>query len=307
MHKTPMIRRRDLLAGMAAVPMAAALPGRAWALGSATAGEMDITVLSDGNLTLPLDFAFPDVPKDALTAALGDAGQPVDMLKPDCNITLVRHGDRVILFDVGAGPNFMPDAGSLPDSLADAGIDPSEVTDVVFTHAHPDHLWGLVDDFDELIFADAAYHMNRTEWDYWRADGTLEKTPEARKSFVVGAQNRFAFLEERINLFGYGDEVLPGIEAVDTSGHTPGHTSFALHSGGDSVMIIGDAVTNVAVSFAHPDWPSGSDQDPQQGIATRKALLDRLATDAMPIVGFHMPHPGLGRVETAGSAYRFIA
>ncbi|MCG8596092.1 MAG: MBL fold metallo-hydrolase, partial [Kiloniellales bacterium] len=196
-------------------------------------------------------------------------------------------------------------AGRLAESLEAAGIDPGEVTDVLFTHAHPDHLWGLLDDFDELAFAEADYHMARAEWDYWRADDTLANTPEVRKSFVVGAQNRMAVLEDRIRLFDHGDAVLPDVEAMDTSGHTPGHTSFVVHDDADAVTIIGDAILNSVVSFARPDWPTGSDQDPQKGVETRSALLDRLARERTRMIGFHLPHGGVGRVERKGTAYRF--
>lgn len=311
MVKNLELDRRQVLAGGAAlsVSLAAGLtfPGNARALGTSTLGTKELTILSDGNLLLPLDFAYPDVPREELLKLLSAATQPTDALKPDCNVTLLRDGDRLVLFDVGAGPNFMPSAGTLTDSLAEAGIEPGDITDVVFTHAHPDHLWGLVDDFDELIFANAAHHMNQVEWDYWRAEDTLEKTPEARKTFVIGAVNRFEFLDGKISLFNFGDEILPGIEAVDTAGHTPGHTSFAIHEGSESIMIIGDAISHVAVSFEHPEWPSGSDQDTALAITTRNRLLDRLVTDKMGVVGFHLPHPGIGRVEKAGTAYRFAA
>jgi glyoxylase-like metal-dependent hydrolase (beta-lactamase superfamily II) len=297
--------RRQLMKTGAGLVASIGLPVSAWTMGTSKIGTKELNVLSDGNLSLPLDFAFPDVPKAEIEKLLAEAGQPIDVLTPDCNVTLLRDGERLVLFDVGAGSNFMPSAGALGDSLAEAGIDPSDITDVVFTHAHPDHIWGLVDDFDELIFSNANYFMNSVEWDYWRSEDTLEKTPEARKTFVIGARNRFEYLEDRIQLFKFGEEVLPGIEAVDTSGHTPGHTSFAIHDGSESVMIIGDAVTNVAVSFQHPEWPSGSDQDVEAGIKARTTLLDRLASDKMGVVGFHMPHPGLGQVDKVGTAYRF--
>lgn len=298
--------RREVLklAGLAGV--AAAVPGRALALGEAALGAKSLTMMSDGNLVLPIDFVFGEVPREEVEKLLTAHGDPTDALRPDCNVTLLRDGERVVLFDVGSGPNFMASAGRLAESMAEAGIDPSEVTDVVFTHAHPDHLWGLVDDFDELVFADANYHINRVEWEFWRADDTLSKMPEARKTFVVGAQSRLEILEDRINLFDHGAEVLPGIEAVDTSGHTEGHTSFAVWDGSQSVMILGDAITSAAVSFARPDWPSGSDHDAARGAQTRVRLLDRLAGEQTQIIGFHLPHPGLGRVERDGGAYRYI-
>lgn len=303
-----LVKRRGVLAGLGAT---AVLPLGAFFAPSAVAdvelGSKTLTTVSDGNLVLPLDFAYPAVPRDDVVASLEAAGRPAERLEPPCNVTVLRDGDRVVMFDVGSGPNFMPSAGRLMESLDVAGISPGEVTDVVFTHAHPDHIWGLLDDFDDFVFPEAAYHINRAEWDYWRADDTLEKTPEARKSFVVGARNRFDALEDLINLFDYGDEVISGVEAVDTAGHTPGHTSFAVHDGGDSVMILGDAVTNAAVSFPHPEWPSGSDHDTEKGIATRVALLDRLASENSKLIGFHLPESGIGRAERAGSAYRFIA
>ncbi len=300
------IGRRTILKGAAATAAALlGLPRIAAATGSVAVGEGELTVVSDGHLVLPMSFAFPDVPRADLEALLSAAGLPLDRNEPDCNVTLLRRGDRLVLFDVGAGPNFMPTAGRLAESLSEAGIDPAEVTDVVFTHAHPDHLWGLLDDFDELVFPDAAYHMAAAEWDFWRAPGTLDAMPEERKTFVVGAQNRMAYIEDRIQLFDGGAELLPGVEAVATPGHTPGHTSFMIHGGAEPVFVTGDALTHVAISFARPDWPSGSDQDPDLGAKTRSALVDRLAADRARIVGFHLPHPGLGVVERDGAAYRF--
>ncbi|WP_193177367.1 MBL fold metallo-hydrolase [Oricola nitratireducens] len=300
--------RREALAvlGVAsALPFVPGMSGRAVA--DIALGSKTVTTVSDGNLVLPLDFAFPDVPREDLIALLEAAGLGTDAVEPPCNVTVLKDGDRVVLFDVGSGPNFMPSAGKILDNIDAAGIAPEDVTDVVFTHAHPDHIWGLLDDFDEFIFPEANYFINQVEWDYWRADDTLAKMPEARKTFVVGAQNRLAALEDVISFFNYGDEVLPGIEAIDTAGHTPGHTSFAIHDGSDSVTVIGDAATSAVISFAHPEWPSGSDQDTEMGIATRTKLLDRLAQEQTRFIGFHLPEGGIGRVEKDGTAYRFVA
>lgn len=299
--------RRKLLKGslaLAALSASAGFPriARSQALSTGTA---ELTVVSDGNLTLPMGFVFPDAPQEELEALLAENGMATEALTPDCNVTLVRTGDRLAIFDVGAGPNFMPTAGRLLDSLAEAGIDPAEITDVVITHAHPDHLWGLVDDFDELVFPEAAYHIGRTEWDFWSSPDAMSQVADDRQTFVVGAQNRFAFIEDRINLVDDGDEPLPGIEAVSTPGHTPGHMSFMVH-GGEPVLIVGDAVTNAVVSFAHPEWKTASDQDEDQGVSTRLALLDRLATDRARAVGFHFPHPGAGIVERRANAFRYV-
>lgn len=303
------LTRRTVLAGGFAVAGASlfGLPRPASAETSLSLGDHQITVFSDGHLTLPMNFILPDRSEAEIAALLEPHGLATDALTPDCNITLLKSGDRLVLFDVGSGTNFQPTAGELPAKLEEAGIDPSDITDVVLTHAHPDHLWGILDDFDDPLYPEASIWVPEAEWDYWRADDTLANMPEERKSFVVGAQTRFEAIEDQVAMIRPGQEVLPGVEAVDTAGHTPGHMSYVIHGGGDSVMVVGDAITNTVISFEKPGWASGSDQDREKGIATRKALLDRLAQEKTRLIGYHFPHPGNGRVEMAGDAYRFVA
>lgn len=308
MHETRRSFLQKLLALSAGtgLPIERLLAGEGPAVSRQDWASGELILLSDGHLQLPQSSLYPDsIDKAAMDQLLQSNGIVPDVQRPDCNITLWQIEDRNVLFDVGSGSQFMPSAGELVNSLEEAGIDPAEITDVVFTHAHPDHLWGLLDDFDDLMFPDAQYHMHEQEWNYWLADDTLSKTPEARKSFVAGAQNRLPLIQDNVRLFQWGEELLPGVEAVDTHGHTPGHTSFALHDGNDSLMVVGDALLNAVISFQQPSWVSGSDQNPDEGVATRLKLLDRLATDQTRIVGFHLPQPGLGRVERSGQSYRY--
>lgn len=305
--------RRQFLEGSLAITGALLLPaGIARAATSDRTlilpfGEGELRSLRDGNLTLPVSFIVPDsVDASERDDFLASHQLGPDTLTPDCNLTLWKTPERTILFDAGAGTQFDAGGGLLAESLAAAGTDPSEITDVVFTHAHPDHLWGILDDFDDIAFPDAQFHMPEIEWEYWVASDTLNKTPDARKSFVVGAQNRLSRIEGQIALFRWGDEVLPGVEAVDTHGHTPGHTSFMLHAGSHSMMVVGDALSNAAISFERPMWPSGSDQDRDAGIQTRRALLDRLAADKSMLLGYHLPSPGVGYVDRAGDAFKFV-
>ena len=149
--------------------------------------------------------------------------------------------------------------------------------------------------------------MAQAEWDYWYDPETVNKVPEDRQSFAVGAKRMMEAIEEKVSHFKPGEEVLPGIEAFDTPGHTPGHTSFVIRQGSDSLMVVGDVLTNAEYSFSHPDWEMGTDSDPAQGVAARKTLLDRLATDNTHLVGYHLPHPGTGRVEKKDAGFIFIA
>ncbi len=303
------LARRDVLrlAGAAGVVAASqVLACRALAIGRLTLGDAEIVTVNDGTLTLPMTYSYGDAPKAALVELLARNGMATDTLTPDCNVTILKRAGRLVVFDAGSGPNFMDTAGKLVENLGDAGIDPEDVTDVVFTHAHPDHIWGVTDDFDELVFANAQYHIGQEEYDFWSSHDALQAVSADRQNFVVGAQSRFEAIRDRLGFLKAGAEVLPGVEAVATPGHTPGHMSYIIHAGADQLVVTGDAITQSIVSFAHPEWPAGADQDQALAIETRKTLLDRLAGDRARVVGYHFPHPAAGTVERDGNAYRFV-
>ena len=297
------MKRRNFLAGSAALSMSAMISP---AFARLQIGAGTLTSVSDGNLVLPADFIFGPMPQDELVAVRRSFNLDADTLTPECNLTLYQDGDRVILFDVGSGPDFMPSAGTIVENLDALGIAPQDVTHVVFTHAHPDHIWGLLDDFDEPLFNEATYMMGRKEWDYWWDPETVDTIGEARTVFAVGAKRRMEAIESLVALFDDGDEILPGIAAVGSFGHTPGHMSFEIRQGNEAVLIGGDAIGNHHVAFARPDWPSGSDQDADEAIRSRNLLLDRLASEQMRLIGFHLPDGGIGRVERSEGTYRFV-
>ncbi|KGK78447.1 metallo-beta-lactamase [Thalassobacter stenotrophicus] len=299
------LSRRTFLQGAAALPVLGAMPRLAtanMALGSAT-----LTTVSDGSLMLPGSFIFDPMPKDELAPILAQYGQDSERLTPECNLALYRDGTNTVLFDVGSGPDFMPTAGTIVDSLDAIGLAPEDITHVLFTHAHPDHIWGLLDDFDEPLFYEASYMMGRAEWDYWWNPETVNTIGDARAAFAVGAKRRMEAIEDAVMLFDDGDEVLPGIAALSTPGHTPGHMAFEVRQGTEAALIVGDAIGNHHVAFAKPGWESGSDQDGITAAATRQMLLDRLSQEQMALVGFHLPDGGMGRAEKDGSAYRFVS
>ncbi|WP_299206330.1 MBL fold metallo-hydrolase [uncultured Tateyamaria sp.] len=296
--------RRSFLQTAAAVPLAGIAPRLARA--DVSLGAATLTTISDGSLTLPGSFIFDPMPKDELAPILTDYGISDERLTPECNLALYRDGTNTVLFDVGSGPDFMPTAGTILDSLDAAGLTPEDITHVVFTHAHPDHIWGLLDEFDEPLFYDATYMMGRTEWDYWWDPETVKTIGDARAAFAVGAKRRMEVIEDSVQLFDDGEEILPGIAAVSTPGHTPGHMSFELRNGSDSALVIGDAIGNHHVAFRKPEWISGSDQDGAMAAATRKVLFDRITSEQMQIVGFHLPQGGMGRVDKDEEGYVFV-
>lgn len=301
-----MLTRRRLVAAAAASAMLPFVPRRVFAATTLELEGFRIDTLSDGSLTLPGEFILGGMPPDETAEILGRYGLATDVLTPPCNVTLFRDGTNTVLFDVGAGPDFQPTAGKLAEALAALDLAPEDITHVVFTHAHPDHLWGLLDEFDDPVFPGAAHVIGRTENDYWTDPGTVEAIGEARASFAVGAARRIEAIADGLRLVDDGETVVPGIVARLTPGHTPGHLSFALGAGADAVLVAGDAIGNHHVAFERPGWVSGSDQDGETAAATRTALLDELATSAMPLVGFHLPGGGVGHVERATDGFRFV-
>lgn len=301
-------KRRQLL--QAAV-LAAAYPSALLASTKPTLialSDGSLQILSDGNLSLPVSGLFDDEQRESEAKQLfSKAGLAFDNFALPLNVSLWQTDDRLVLFDVGSGSQFTDSTGLLPSRLEAAGVDPYDVTDVVLTHAHPDHCWGLLDDFNDLLCPDATYHIHGKEYDHWMSQDTLDQTPEAGLAMVAGARNRLPLIEGQLSRFKWGDEILPGIEAVDTHGHTPGHTSFVIHSGSEQVMIVGDALIHQILSFQRPRWPWRTDHDADAAVQTRLTLLDRLAADKTNLVAYHLPVPGHGQVEKDGKEYRYVA
>lgn len=302
-----MLGRRGFLkqgAAMSATTLLGLQVARAHA--QVTVGSTRIDVVSDGSLTLPGSFIFDPMPKEELLPLLARYGQSPDTLTPPCNVTLMRQGGRTVLFDVGSGPGFSPNTGVILDSLDAIGVTPEDITDVIFTHAHPDHLWGLLDDFDDPLFANASYMIGKAEWEYWMNPNTVDEIGEARASFAVGAKRRLEMIEDQIGFFNDGDEIMSGVAARATFGHTPGHMAFEVRQGSEAVMILGDSIGNDHIAFARPQWHSGSDQDPETAAATRVALMDQLALEKVRAIGFHLTDNGVGYIEKATDGYRFV-
>lgn len=304
------IDRRRLLLGAGALGAAAWLPQNARAATTPyrrKVGSIELTVISDGVLNVPLSFALPETPTAEAAALFTAHNLPATGPQPQTNVSLIKAGDELVLIDAGSGANFQPTAGKLAENMEAAGIDPGAVTKVVFTHGHADHLWGALDDFDDSErFPKASYVIAAAEWDFWTDPNTAANAPDWLKGMARGSARILKRIEGKIERRKSGDAVAPGLSYVNTAGHTPGHMAVLVESERERLLIAGDVLSNSAVSFAKPEWRMGSDYDRDRGVITRQRVLDQLAADRMPFVGFHLPWPGHGRVERRGAAYRFV-
>lgn len=308
--------RRDILKLAAAAP-AFALPAPALAaLGKPGAaqptfhrfsiGSAKITVVSDGHMILPASSLGVNADPVEVAAFLQSHFLSTDETYSHTNHVVIETNDATVLVDVGSGQRFQPTAGRLLDNLDAAGIDQDAITHVAITHAHPDHIWGIRDDFDEAIFPDAQYFVGAREYDWWTAKDRVNQVPVDLQQFVVGAVNSFAAEGAEWNRIADGQEITPGVRMIFTPGHTLGHMSLMIQSDGHQLLALGDAMTHAYMSFERPEWVNGFDQDKDQTVTTRKALLDMVSSDRIAVLGYHFPFPGVGHVMREGANYRFV-
>lgn len=250
-------------------------------------GALEATALRDGEIVFrPSDKeTSPWADVAGVTAVLTAAGQADGQVHLPIQPLLVRDGDRVVLIDSGAGGQ-MGTEGRLLASLRAAGVEPGQVTDVLISHAHGDHVGGLAGADGRLTFPNAVIRMSAPEWEFARA-GAAE----------AGAGPLLAAITPKVETFAPGAQVTPSIKAVALAGHTPGHSGYEIVSGGDRLLYIGDALHSSLISVQRPELVNGWDSDSAAAIRMRQALLDRGASGSLRIYGVHFPFPGIGRFQ----------
>lgn len=224
--------------------------------------------------------------------------------------TLVNTGKELILFDTGNGflsrdyealKTRMP-MGHLAARLALLGHKPEDVDVVVLTHGHPDHIGGLTDG-DRPIYPNARYVFGAAEYDFWKKnEGVREARVFNQKLFMKVCEP----LAPRATFIKPGDAVASGITAVDAFGHAPGLMAFHIESDGKRLMITADTFTQYVMAVQRPDWHFDMDDDKEKAAATRKRMLDMLATERIFVASFHMPFPGLGWIDRTASGFRWV-
>lgn len=269
-------------------------------------GDLDITIVSDGNITQAINGLAVNASDEEVAAFLAAHRLDADVNYAHTNHVIIQNGTDTVLVDVGSGSWFQPSAGRLMGNLEAAGIDANAITHVALTHGHPDHIWGLRDDFDELILPDAAYFIGQTEYDHWTAPGLVDRVDEAMQQFVVGAVNSLEVVEPSLALVTDGTAIIDGVTMIDTPGHTAGHMGLLVESAGQKLLVLGDSIAHAYISFERPDWTPGIDELPDIAVAMRRKLMDWAAADNIALAGYHFPFPGVGQVVKDGDIYRFI-
>jgi glyoxylase-like metal-dependent hydrolase (beta-lactamase superfamily II) len=272
-------------------------------------GSLECTSVSDGARTFPMPDGFVrNVPKEQALAAAEAAYMPKGMITVPFNPQLINTGSKLVLIDCGIGPGVGPTVGLMMTNLAAAGVDAKSIDMVIMSHLHPDHTNGIKAADGSLAFPNAEIKVPAQDWAFWTSDENAGKAAnDMMKNYFANVRKVYANVPaDRVTKYEWGQEVAPGITAIDARGHTPGHTAFAVTSG-DSRMLIQSDVTNIPELFLrNPDWHVAFDIDPQQAQQTRRKFYDMAAAEKAMVVGFHFAFPALGYVEKDGAGYRLI-
>jgi glyoxylase-like metal-dependent hydrolase (beta-lactamase superfamily II) len=319
------LTRRHALAGaaaLAATPLLPNAPAKAAApLADKQApsfyrykvGEAQVNVISDGVNTFPLgDTLVLNAKKDEVSAALDKAFLPKDKMSVHFSPLVINTGGKLVVIDTGNGPAVFASSkgnvGQFASNLTAAGFDPKNIDMVVISHFHGDHVNGLLTADGAAAFPNAEVLVPATEWKFWMDDGEMSRANGERMQGLFKNNRRVfeAGLKKKVTPYEWGKDIAPGLLAVDSTGHTPGHTSYVLSSGSDKVFIQSDVTNHPALFVANPGWHLMFDQDPALAEKTRRKVYDMLVADRMRVQGFHYPFPANGYVEKDGNGYRLV-
>ncbi|MEO8530665.1 MAG: MBL fold metallo-hydrolase [Deltaproteobacteria bacterium] len=270
-----------------------------------TVGDTTFTFISDGIAQYDLHPTFgKDQTAEAVTAVATTNFLPTDVVKMNLNVPIAKIGSEIVMFDTGIGEfGYGYGLGLLVKELESTGYKASDITVVALTHMHIDHIGGRMLN-GEPVFPNARYLVGKVEYDYWTSEaaktGPRPETIDFVAKYVTPLLDRITFVEG-------GQEVLTGVRAVDTFGHSPGHLSYEVDTSVGPVAITGDILLHHVFAFEEPDWTTEFDGDAMQAAETRLRLLADLADRRMPFLAYHVPLPGLGFVERDGDAFRYVA
>jgi glyoxylase-like metal-dependent hydrolase (beta-lactamase superfamily II) len=268
-------------------------------------GSFEVLVVKDGARAsgAPGETFGTNQPAETVGKLLQDNFLPADQFVNSFSPALINTGSDVVLFDTGFGESGRAGGnGRLLQGLAAAGYAPDDVTVVVLTHMHGDHIGGLMEN-GAPAFPKARYVMGQVEYDFW-ADEKRVGTPA--EGGHKGVLTNVKPLAEKASFIGDGASVVPGITAIAAFGHSPGHLIFNVESDGKQLVLAADTANHFVLSLQKPDWEVKFDMDKAAAAASRKKVFDMIATDRVAFLGYHMPFPAVGYAEKLDTGYRFV-
>ncbi|MBP6544117.1 MAG: MBL fold metallo-hydrolase [Piscinibacter sp.] len=268
-------------------------------------GDFEVTALSDGTVGLHVEKLLQGTTPKKVESALAKwrLGLP---LETSVNGYLVNTGSKLVLIDAGAGGLFGPTLGKLVANLKASGYTPEQVDEIYITHMHPDHVGGLAAD-GKVVFPNAVVRADQADADFWLSAANLEAAPKDSKGFFQGAQASLKPYVDagRFRAISVDEELVPGIKAVATHGHTKGHRNYVVQSQGQKLVLWGDLMHVAAVQFATPAVTIAFDTDQKAALAQRRKAFADAAKQGYFIGASHLSFPGIGHLSAQGAGYSF--
>jgi glyoxylase-like metal-dependent hydrolase (beta-lactamase superfamily II) len=269
-------------------------------------GDFEITALSDGVVALPMDKMLTNTTPEKVNKTLAK-NYLKSPLETSVNTFLINTGDKLILVDTGAAGLFGPTLGKLLVNLKASGYQPEQVDEVYITHMHGDHVGGLMAG-DKLAFPNATVRADKHDAEYWLSQANMDKASADMKGSFQGAMASVTpyIKAGRFKAFDGNTDIVPGIKAVASHGHTVGHSTYVIESRGQKLVLMGDLVHVASVQFENPDVAIKFDTDSKAAVAQRKKAFGDAAQEGYLVAGAHLPFPGIGHVRKDGKGYAWV-
>jgi glyoxylase-like metal-dependent hydrolase (beta-lactamase superfamily II) len=269
-------------------------------------GDFEVTALSDGTLGLPVTKLLTNTTPEKVAKALArsDLKDPVET---SVNAYLINTGEKLVLIDTGAGVLFGPTLGTLIAGLKASGYQPEQVDEIYITHMHGDHVGGLMSG-DKIAFPNATVRADKHDADFWLSKANMDAAPKEAKDFFLGAMNTINpyLAAGKFKPFDGNTALVPGVRAIASRGHTPGHTTYVVESKGNKLVLWGDLMHVAAVQFPNPAVTIQFDTDSKSAAKERAKAFADAAKNGYWVGAAHLPFPGLGHLRTEGSGYAWL-
>jgi glyoxylase-like metal-dependent hydrolase (beta-lactamase superfamily II) len=270
-------------------------------------GDIEITALLDGYTDIPTQFVVGYDAQAARESTLKSYHRfNSEVISIPVNAYVIKTGKNTILLDAGGVTGFFPTLGKLAGNMKAAGIMPGDITDILLSHMHPDHIGALATAKGGKAFENATLTVSETEWNFIHSDDVRNAAPEEFRPMIDVARMVLAPYAEGKKMFSGETELFTGVTSLPLPGHTPGQSGYVVSSKGENLLFWGDVIHFTSLQFANPDWGVVFDGDVEQARKTRRALLERVSSESMAVGGSHVDFPGIGYVEKSGDGYRYV-
>ena len=292
----------DAVAQSASTP--AATPAQAPGFYRYRIGEIEVTAVNDGYVDRAVAGFVKNAPLPEVEHFMQEIHQPAGQVRVPYTAMILRTGGKTVLIDAGMGDLGGPTQGRLVSNLKAAGFDPGEIDVVVISHFHGDHINGIRLRSGDLVFPKAEIMVPAAEYAYFMDDARMAAAPDAQKGLFAVPRRALGTLAKSVTQFAADNEILPGVTSVAAYGHTPGHTTFAIHSGNQRMLMMVDVTNHTSVFLRNPDWHVLFDMDAEAAAKTRRRMAEMSISERMQVAFYHAPFPSTGFIEKAGNGFR---